>query len=103
MPFVGAGLGENFDAPVSDLVELGRKWILVDANLADRGFGRKLPSGETVDVKLASVGTCGRTSEGFQISLQFVGVIRQSIQFFAGDSDGACVVRRVYVHRRSVA
>jgi hypothetical protein len=35
MQLVRAGLGEDLDTAKSGPVILGRKWILVDANLAD--------------------------------------------------------------------
>ena len=36
MIFVGAGLGENFDASVAQLVVFGGKRILIDADLTNR-------------------------------------------------------------------
>ena len=38
---IGARLGEDLDAAVAELVVLGGKRILIDANLADRGLRRE--------------------------------------------------------------
>ena len=38
---VGSRFGQNLDAPVADAVELRRKRILIDADLADRRLGRQ--------------------------------------------------------------
>ena len=36
MVLVRAWLGEDFDSSVAELVIFGRKWILIDANFANR-------------------------------------------------------------------
>src|SRR5207302_7277791 len=70
MQFVGTGLGENFDAAVAELVVFGGKWILIQANFANRGFRRKLPGREAVDINLAAVGTGGRACKRGQLFLK---------------------------------
>src|SRR4051794_32871877 len=52
--FVGSWLCKNLDPPESELVEFGRKRILVDSNLANRLLGREPSSGKAVDVDLAT-------------------------------------------------
>ena len=76
MKLITAGFGEHFDAAVTDFVKLGRERILVDANFTNRFFGRQLPGGEAVNVKLAAVGPGGWSSECLQVGEQFVGIIR---------------------------
>jgi len=55
---VGAGLGEDFDAPVAEAVKLRRVGVLIDADLADRRLGRQIPAREAVNVNLAPVWSC---------------------------------------------
>ena len=55
MQLVGAGLGKDFNSPKAHAVILGREGVLVDANFANRRFGRQLPAGEAVDINLASI------------------------------------------------
>ena len=62
MVLVGARLGEDFDSSVTQLVELGRKGVLVDADLSNRGLGWELPGGETIDIELSAVGSGGSNS-----------------------------------------
>ena len=95
MILIRARLGENLNTPVAQFVVLGRKWVLVDANFANRGLGWKLPAGKSVDVDLPAVGPGGRASQRFQILLQFIGIVRQSFEILALDYDGAGVIRCV--------
>ena len=61
---IRAGLGEDFDSAVTQLVILRGKRILVDANLTNGRLGRKLPAGESVDVDLAAIGAGRGSGEG---------------------------------------
>ena len=63
MELVTAGLGQDFDASVTELVVFRGKGILVDANFADGGFGRKLAAGKPVDIDLAAIWPSGRAGE----------------------------------------
>jgi hypothetical protein len=80
MELVGAGLGEDFDAPVAQLVVLRRKGILVDADFADRRFWRKLAAGESIDIDLPAVRSSRRTGQRIQFVLQLVGIVGKRIQ-----------------------
>ncbi len=97
--FVGAGLGKDFNAAVTQLVVFGRKRILVDANLANRGLGGKLAGGETVDVHLAAIRSRRGPGQGLQVGQQFVGIVGQSFELLAGDGDGSCVALGIDVDR----
>ena len=83
MPLIGAGLSENFDAAIAELVVFGGEGILIDANFANGGFGRKLAPGEAVNIDLTTVGTGSRTRERLQIVLEFVGIVGEGFQIFA--------------------
>src|ERR1700722_17914334 len=98
MPFIGARLGENFNAAVSDFVILRRKRILIYANFANGGFRRKLARSESVNVKLAAIRTCRRAGQGGEVGLQFVGVIGERVESCSGDDDRSSVVLRAYVN-----
>src|SRR5262245_3581145 len=58
--FVGAGLGEDFDAAVAELVVLRGKRILIDADFTDGRLRGKLARGEAVNVDLSAIGAGGR-------------------------------------------
>jgi hypothetical protein len=89
--FVGAGLGENLDASVAEAVVLRGEGILVDANFADGGFGRKLSAGEAVDVDLAAVGTGRGTGESLEFVGELIGIVGERVEVCALDDDGAGV------------
>ena len=55
MQLVGAGLGEDLDASETRLIVLRRKRVLVDADLADIFFGRKLAVAESINVNLPAI------------------------------------------------
>ena len=59
--------------------------------------GRQLPGGESIDIKLAAVGTGGRSSERFEVSLQFIRIVGQGFEIFSGEHDGAGIVGGVDV------
>src|SRR6185312_482775 len=77
---VGAGLGEDLDAAVTELVVLRRERVLVDADFADRRLGRKLAAGEAVDVNLSAVGACGWAGESGKLRGKFIGIVRQRLE-----------------------
>src|SRR6202034_1012908 len=87
----------DFDAAVTQLVVLGRKRILVNADFANRGLGRKLAGGETVDIHLAAVRSRRGAGQGLQVGQQFVGIVGQSFEFLAGNGDGAGVAGGIHV------
>ncbi len=96
---VGAGLGENLDAPVAQPVELGGKGILVDANLADRRLGRKLPAAEAVDINLPAVRSSRGSGQRRQLVGQFIGIVGERVQVLALEDDGAGVAAGLHVDR----
>ena len=100
MIFVRARLGENLDPAISQLVVFRRKWILIDANLADGRFRRQLSGSETVDVHLSAVRSSGRPGKSFEIGLQLIGIVGQRLEFFARNHDGAGIVGGIHVHCR---
>ena len=100
MQRVGSGLGENLDAPVADLVELGGKRILIDANLADRRLGRQLPAGESVDVNLPAVRARRGAGQRGQFVRQLVGIVGQGIEVAAFEHDGVRVGAGLGAYRR---
>jgi hypothetical protein len=87
--FVGTGLGEDLDAAIAEAVVLRGEGILIDADFADGGFGRELAAGESIDVNLAAIGTCGGAGERGELVLQFVGIVGERVEIFAFDNDGA--------------
>src|SRR5215469_10954369 len=91
---VAARLGEDFDAPISQLVILRRKRILVDANLANCRLRRQLPAGKSVNVNLPAIGPGRRTRQRLQLRLQFVGIVGERLQVLAFDHERARVRRR---------
>src|SRR5208337_1177941 len=89
MELIGAGLGENFDSSVSQLVVFGGERVLVDANLADRRLGRKLACRKSVDVNLSAVRPGRGTSQCLQLRLQLIGIVRQCVEIFAFQDEGS--------------
>src|ERR1019366_51115 len=67
MQLIRAGLGEDLDAAVAQLGELGRERILVDAHFADRVLGRELTAAESVDEDLAAFRAGGGSGQRLQI------------------------------------
>ena len=92
---VRARLGEDLDAAVAELVVLGRERILVDADLADRLFRRKLAAAESVDEDGAAVGAGRRPGQRLQVGGQIVGIVGERVQIGAAQHQRAGVVRRV--------
>src|SRR5579884_658219 len=89
---VGAGLGEDFDAAIAQVVVFRGERVLVDANLANGGFRRKLAAGEAVNVDLSPTGTGGGARKGFEIGLKIVGIIGERLEILAFQDDLAGVV-----------
>src|SRR5690348_14540450 len=81
--FIGSSFREDFDARVSELVVFRRKWIRIDANFADRGFGRQLPGGEPVNVHLPAVWPGSWAGKGLQILRKLIRIIGKRIKVFA--------------------
>ncbi len=82
MQSVGSGFGENLDAPVADAVELRRKRILIDADLADRRLGRQLPASKAVDINLSAVRSSRGAGQSRQLVLQFVRIVGKGFEVF---------------------
>ena len=95
MPLVRAGLGENLDAPVSQLVILRGEGILIHANFPDGGFRRKLAAGESVNVDFPAIWPGGRARQCLELRRQLVGVIGKRIQVLSFQHQGAGVVLRL--------
>src|SRR4029077_10222368 len=75
MIFVGAWLGKDFNAAISQLVVFRGKWILINPDLADGRLGRQLAGGESINVHLATVGSSGGPGERFEIGLQLIRIV----------------------------
>ena len=95
MQFVGTRLGEDLDAAKAQLVELRSVWILIDANLTDRGFRRKLAGREAVNVDLAARRSGAWTGKGGEFIGELIGIVRESVQIFALDDHAVCVCIRI--------
>ena len=87
--FVGAGFGEDFDAAVADAIELRGEGILIDADLADGGFGRELAPAESINIDFAAVGSGRGPGECLKFILQLTGVIGKGVEVVAFDDDCA--------------
>ena len=94
---IGSRLGENLDAPIAQPVEFSRKGILVDANLANRRLGRKLPAAEAVDVDLAAVGSGRGSGQRRQLVRQFIRIVGERVQIRALEDDGAGVAAGFHI------
>ena len=94
MEFVCARLGKNLDTAIAEFVVLRRERILVDADFANRRLRRKLPSGKTVDVNLASIGPRRGSRQRLQFRLQFVRIIGESLKILTLNNDGAGIALR---------
>src|SRR5207244_13218671 len=70
---IGARLGENLDASVSQLVVLGGEGVLVDADLADRLLRGQAAAGKAVDTDLPAVRPRGWAGELLQVARDAVG------------------------------
>src|SRR5262249_20555125 len=90
--FVRAGLGENFNTTKSKMIVFRRKGILVNSNLANRGFWRKLTSGEAININLSTIGARRRSGKRLQFVLQFIGIVGKRIEVFPFQNNGTCVV-----------
>src|ERR1019366_3631042 len=97
MVIIGPRLGENFDAAVTELVIFRREWILINANLANRRFWRKLASRKTVNVELAAVRSRGRPGQRLQVGEQFVGIVGQRVQLLTGDDDRSGIASGIHI------
>ncbi len=97
---VGTRLGEDLDSSVAELVVLGGERILVDADLADRRLRWKLSGGKTINVNLAAIRSRRRSSQRFQLRLQFIGIVRKRVEVFAFKHDRSRAVFRTHGHRR---
>ena len=95
MKLIRSRFRQDFDAAVTKFVVFGGKGILIDSNLADGGFWRKLPGGEAVNVDLTAVRTGGRTSESLEFRLQFVGVVGKRLKILALHDHRSSIVRRI--------
>ena len=97
---VGARLGEDLDLAVTQLVVLRRKWVLVDANLADRFLRRKLAAAETVDENRSAVRTGRRPRQRREVGRQIVRIVRKRVQIGAAQHYGAGIVGGIGGQRR---
>ena len=97
---VGAGLGQDLDAPEAEPVVLGGERVGVEPDLADRLLGRHAAAGEPVDEELATAGTRGGPGQGLQRFGQLVGVVGERIEIVALEDDAARALARVQAERR---
>src|SRR5579863_3245853 len=98
MDLVGTWLGENFDAPIAQLVVVRGEWILIDSNFANGRLGRQLPARKSVNKDLSPIRTRSWTGERSQFVLQLVGIVGKRIEIFALDHDGAGIAFRTGAH-----
>src|SRR5207244_3141851 len=92
--------GKDFNPSVAELVVFGGERILIDANLADGRLRRQLAGGESVNVHLPAIRSGRWPGESFQVGLQFVRVVRQGFEGFAGNHDGTGIVAGVHINSR---
>ena len=100
MVFVGPRFGEDLDPAQAEFVELRRKGVLVDANLANRLLGRNLSRAESINVDLASPGAGRGSGQRLQIGLQVFGIIGQSREIIAAQDRGGGIVGGLQANRR---
>src|SRR5262249_17784052 len=62
----------------------------------DGRLGRKLSTGEPVNVDLPAIGTGRWAGKRLQFRLEFVGIVGQRVQVLTADDHRACVVVRIY-------
>src|SRR5579864_3633335 len=91
MKFVGAWFGEDLDAAIAQLVVFRGKGILIDAHLANRLLGGKLPSAESVYIDGAAARPGGRPGQSLQIRLEVFRVIRQCGKVVSTQDQGSGV------------
>src|SRR5208337_493984 len=101
MQRIGARFGENLDASITNVVELRREWILVDANLADRRLRRQRSAGKPVDVNLSAIGACRRTRQCLKLIRELVWIVGQRIRVRTFEHNGAGVGVGIGAYGRS--
>jgi hypothetical protein len=89
---IRARFGEDLDAAITQLAELGRERVLIDAYFADRSLRRKLAAAEPVDINLAALGTGRRSGQRLQVRLQIVRVVRERLQIFSAQDQGRSII-----------
>src|SRR5437763_325781 len=99
MKFVSTWFSEDLNASETDAIELRRKGIAVDADLANGGFRRKLPAGKTVNVDLPAIGTCGGAGKSLKIRLQLIGIVRKRVEVFTFQNNGTNAAGRGNINR----
>jgi hypothetical protein len=101
MIFVATRLGENFDAPEPQLVELRRERILINADLANRVFRRQLAAAEAVDENRSSARPGRRAGERLKIRREILGIVRKRVEIAAAKHQSARVACRIGRNLRS--
>ena len=89
------GLSEHFHPPEPQLVVLGRKGVLIHADLTYRFLRRQVARGKTVDQNFIRARPRGRPGECRQIRLQVFRIVGQRIQIVALDHRCAGIGARV--------
>jgi hypothetical protein len=92
---IEAGLREDFDPAISQLVVLRRERILIDANFTDGLLGRQLPAAESIDEDGSAIGTGGGTGKRLQIRREIIRIVRQGIEVGSAQHQGARITRRI--------
>src|SRR5712691_1487685 len=72
---VSSGFCQDFDPAIAQFVVFRGKRILIDANLADRSFGGKVSSRESVNVNLAAIWAGGRPGKSLKFGLQLIRIV----------------------------
>ena len=95
MKLIRSRFRQDFNPAVPEFVVFRGEGVLIDSNLADGGFWRKLPGGEAINVDLTAVRTGGRTSESLEFGLQLVGIVGKRLKIFALHNHRSSVIRRI--------
>ena len=69
-------------AAKADAVIFGREGIGIDADFANRGFGRETSTREAIDKELRSVGARRRAGKSVQLILQVIGIVGEHGEVF---------------------
>ena len=101
--FLGAGLGDDFDAAIAHAIELGGERILIHADFEDVGFGRNLAAFEAVDIDLAAIGAGSWPSQRLQLVFKLRGVVGECVDGAAFENCGTGIVLWIHADALIVA
>jgi hypothetical protein len=81
---LAAGFGKDLNAAHADTVVLCGERVLIDADFADRSFGRQTSAGETIDVDLPAIRSAAKVANPRPNRL----VVGEDIQFLTAENQG---------------